>query len=189
MKKLILFLASGALVVALAALLFAQNPQTMTQTRPNSNSSLFDNCPWHNGNTSAMMQQNTMARGMMGRGMMGSRMNGGMMVDECGMMMNSGRMNSPMMGTNGNAAFCPWDAAEFNAWRQSNTISTPLGKDTARQWAEYYVNAYNNPDLAIGKISEKKNGFEVEIRSNKSKKVLEKILVDKQTGWISQVQN
>lgn len=184
MKKLIILLSSGALVVALAALLFAQNPQTTPQTRPNANSVLFDNCPWQNGNANTMMRHN-----MMGRSMMGSRMNGRMMVDECCTMMNSAQMNSPMMGNNGNAIFCPWDAAEFNAWRQSNTISTPLGKDTTRQWAEYYVNAYNNSDLVLGKIVEKNNGFEIEVRSKKSNKVLEKIFVDKRTGWITQVQN
>jgi len=181
MKKLVIFLVSGAVIVALAALLFAQNPQTAPQQQATANSALFDTCPWHNGNANTMSRHN-----MMGRGMMGSQM----MVDDCGMMY-SGRMNPRMMrnNPNSNAIFCPWDSAEFDAWRQSNKISAPLNRETARQWAEYYVNAYNNPDLVLGKITEKNNGFEIEVRSKKSNKVLEKILVDKQTGWISPVQN
>ena len=195
MKKLTIFLASGAVIVALAALLFAQNPQTTPQTRPNSNSTLFDTCPWHNGNTGTMMQQSRMGSGMMGNGMMGrgmmsGRMNASMMVDDCNSSMNAMPMNSAMMNSNNSSAgTCPHAAAQFKTWQQSNKISTPLNQDAARQWAEYYVNAYNNPDLVLGKITEKKNGFEIEVRSKKSNKVLEKILVDKQTGWISQVQN
>ena len=182
MKKLTVLGLSVALVVGLGALSLAQNPQT--RNAPNGNTSIFDYCPWHNTNANSMMRHN-----MMGRAMMGGQMNGRMMVDDCDIMMGSGQMNSSMHRNNSNAIYCPRDAAEFNAWRQSNKISTPLSKDSVRQWAEYYVNAYNNPDLTLGKITEKNNGFEIEVRSKQSKKVLEKILVDEQTGWISQVQN
>ena len=117
--------------------------------------------------------------GMMGQGMM--------MNDGCGMMMGRMNMSPNMMGTN-NGFVCPWDAAEFSAWQKANGISTPLNQDAAKRWAEYYVAAYNNPDLTLGKIAEKDNGYEVEVRSKKDNKVLEKILVDKTNGWISRVQ-
>jgi len=174
MKNLKSLILAGVLLVAFVAFAVAQN--TPTQNRPNGN--VLDYCPWQTGNT------NMGTAGMMHSGMVGQRM---MMNDGCGVMMGRMNMNPNMMGTN-NAAVCPWDAAEFSAWQKGNGISTPLNKSAAKRWAEYYVAAYNNPDLTVGKITEKNNGYEVEVRSKKDKKVLEKILVDKSNGWISRVQ-
>ena len=41
----------------------------------------------------------------------------------------------------------------------------------------------NNPNLKLGKIEEKDNGFEVDIVT-KNNSLVDKILVDKNTGWM-----
>ncbi len=174
MKTLTTSILAGLLIVGLGAFGLAQNNQSQNQGQ----SSFLDVCPWHSSHSS----------------MMSANMMGGMMMRDCCASGNSrmqrGMMHSMMPGTMMRAdstAICPWDVAEFNAWKQRANVSTPLNQETARRWAEYYVAAYHNPDLVIGKIKEKDNGFEVEIRSKKENKVLEKIFVDKNSGWISKV--
>ena len=170
MKNLKTLFLTGMLITAFGAYALAQNAQPQNQP----NGYILDYCPWHNTHSNMMAGQGMMRPEMMSRGMV--------MHDGCC------RMNGNMTGQHNNSYACPWDVAEFNAWKKMNQISMPLSKDTAKRWAEYYVAAYNNPDLTLGKIEEKDNGFELEVRSKKDKKVQEKILVDKTSGWISRVQ-
>jgi hypothetical protein len=137
-----------------------------------------------------------MGGGMMGRGMMGGgMMYGGMMgrghmgwaSPGRGMMHGGMWMNPNLLGERAYDV-CPGHASEFSRWAERNNVSVPLTKESASKWAEYYLSTYNNPDLKLGKIRDKGDSFEVEIRSKKENKVLERVLIDKQTGWVSPVQ-
>ena len=190
MKKLLTLTLSGLLIVGLGAFTLAQVPQNPNPSQPQT--SFLNSCPWHTngaGNRmsgrmgSGMMRPGMMGSGMMGSGMMRHRMmNTSMIADCCVREMT----DSTGYGARGMSR-CPRDVAEFNAWKQKYNISTPLNRESAKRWVEYYVAAYNNPDLTVGKIKEKETGFEVEIRSKKEDRVLEKVLVDKKTGWIAQI--
>ena len=167
MRTLLTSVFAGILVIGLGAFSLAQNPQSSAQGQ----NSFFTTCPWHNTH-STMMGPNMMAPMMM--------------QDHCGPFMGNSMMGSYYMNSN-YAAICPWDVAEFNVWRQRMNISTPLSKTSAKQWAEYYVAAYQNPNLVIGNITEKNNGFEVEIRNKKDNRVIEKIFINKHNGWVSRI--
>lgn len=172
MKKQLILGFSVVLFIGLAALSYAQNYHTPSRYTKYDSVSLFDMCPWHDTNTNRIHRHNMMTNRHM---MMGCRM-GNTAQRSVGMMTN-------------NNIFCSWDAAEFNTWQRSNNISTPLSIKNARQWAEYYVNAYNNHDLVISEIVEMNHGFEIEVRSKKDDKVVKRLQVDKTSGWITQVPN
>jgi hypothetical protein len=59
----------------------------------------------------------------------------------------------------------------------------PLGKKDAKAMLENYVQSLYNPDLKVGKITEKDAYFEGEILTKDNVKV-DTILVDKNTGWM-----
>jgi len=57
----------------------------------------------------------------------------------------------------------------------------PLSQSKAKQLAEDYV--AGNPNLKIGDVSEKDEVFEARIET-KDGSLVEKLLIDKQTGWM-----
>jgi hypothetical protein len=63
-------------------------------------------------------------------------------------------------------------------------LDKPLDKQEAKELLEQYVQSLYNPDLKVGKITEKDNYFEGEILT-KDNKVVDTILVDKNTGEMS----
>jgi len=62
----------------------------------------------------------------------------------------------------------------------------PLTEKDVKAMVENYVQATRNPNLKLGKITEKDNYFEAEILT-KDNALVDKILVDKQTGWMRSV--
>ncbi len=200
MKKLAETVLATALVVGLGAYVWAQDSSGASQSPSTPYVAPYSYGCWGSGNAAGPMmgmgQRGMMGRGMMGRSAMGGGMMGGGMM--YGSMMGPGRsgwgghgmmggpmwMNPSLMAQDGHG-FCGWSAAEFSRWAQQNNISTPLTKESAKKWAQYYLTTYNNPDLKIGKIQDRGDAFEVEIRSKKDNKVLDRILIDKQTGWVS----
>jgi hypothetical protein len=63
-------------------------------------------------------------------------------------------------------------------------LEKPLGKKDAEQIFNNYIQSLYNPDLKLGKITEKDNYFEGEILT-KDNKLVDTIFVDKNTGWMS----
>jgi len=59
----------------------------------------------------------------------------------------------------------------------------PLGDKDAKAMLENYIQSTRNPNLKLGKITEKDNYFEAEILT-KENSLVDKILVDKFTGWM-----
>ncbi|MCJ7663853.1 MAG: hypothetical protein MUO24_06395 [Desulfobacterales bacterium] len=59
----------------------------------------------------------------------------------------------------------------------------PLTEKDVKAMLENYVQSTRNPNLKLGKITEKDHYFEAEILT-KDNALVDKILVDKQTGWM-----
>ena len=59
----------------------------------------------------------------------------------------------------------------------------PLEEKDAKAMLENYLNSARNPNLKLGKIEDKGNAFEAQILTKKDS-LVDKILVDKYTGWM-----
>jgi hypothetical protein len=62
----------------------------------------------------------------------------------------------------------------------------PLTEKDVKAMLENYVQSTRNPNLKLGKIAEKDHYFEAEILT-KDNALVDKIIVDKQTGWMRSV--
>ncbi len=102
--------------------------------------------------------QAQMGPGMMGGGMMGRGMGHGMM----------GSGDGPQYGP------------------QYQQPQKQLEEKDARGILEDYLNSMRNPNLKLGKIKDMGNAFEAEILT-KDDSLVDKILVDKNTGWMRSV--
>jgi len=67
--------------------------------------------------------------------------------------------------------------------RQYQQPQNPLDKNQAKQQVENYLSSMRNPNLKLGKIEEKGNDYQVDIRT-KDGSLVDKLLVDKNTGWM-----
>jgi len=63
----------------------------------------------------------------------------------------------------------------------------PLGEKEATEILENYLKATRNPNLKLGKITDKGTGFEAEIVTKKEGALVNKVFVDKYTGWMHPV--
>lgn len=63
----------------------------------------------------------------------------------------------------------------------------PMEEKDARGIFENYLNSTKNPNLKLGKIEDKGNTFEAEIVTKKEGALVDKILIDKNTGWMRSV--
>lgn len=59
----------------------------------------------------------------------------------------------------------------------------PLEEMDVKGILENYLRSTRNPNLKLGKVTEKENYFELEILS-KDNSLVDKIIVDKYTGWM-----
>ncbi|MGC9325760.1 MAG: hypothetical protein ACP5G0_13545 [Desulfomonilia bacterium] len=62
----------------------------------------------------------------------------------------------------------------------------PLKEKEASEIVQNYLSSTRNPNLKIGKITEKESTFEVEIVT-KENSLVDKVAVDKYTGWMRSV--
>jgi len=108
-----------------------------------------------------------MAPGMMGRGMMGMMGRG---------MMGSGMMSPGMAGP-----------GQGMGHQGSTVQQKQLTVKEARSILENYIKSTRNPNLKVGKIKDKGDGFEAEIVTKKEGALVDKIFVDKYTGWMRSV--
>ena len=98
---------------------------------------------------------------------------------------------------------CPWCGSQnyedgdrdplwyHNYWKkhiigyepESRKIQIPITIDQAKSILERYIVFSGNPNIRLGKITEQDNYFEAEIIT-KDGSLVDKILVDKDTGWM-----
>jgi hypothetical protein len=67
--------------------------------------------------------------------------------------------------------------------RQYQQPQKPLDEKHAKAIFENYLKSTRNPNLKLGRIKDKGNAFEAEILTQKDS-LVDKILVDKKTGWM-----
>jgi hypothetical protein len=65
----------------------------------------------------------------------------------------------------------------------SGRLETPLKEDGARTAVENYLQSTRNPNLKLGKITEQGDAFEAEIVT-KDGSLVDKLLIEKSTGWM-----
>ncbi len=99
----------------------------------------------------------------MGPGMMGYGMGPGMM----GYGMGPGMMG-PGYGNN-------------QPYRQPQRS---INEKDAKRIVENYLNSTRNPNLKLGKIKDEGSSFEVQIVTKNNDSLVDKVLVDKNTGWL-----
>jgi len=138
--------------------------------------------------------------GMPGTGMMGPAMMGGDDGDRNssygGRLMGPGRgygmmdrdygMGSGMIGRGGNDAGREWmegSPGERESSRGPGRMQTPLKEDDAKSIVERYLISTRNPNLKLGKITEREDVFEAQIVT-KDNSLVDKLLIDKSTGWM-----
>jgi Spy/CpxP family protein refolding chaperone len=134
------------------------------------------NCPYGDRSKGSGRGYGMMGRGYgMGSGMMGggSGMGPGMMGRGYGMGPSYGR--GP--GSMGRAP----EQGEIGPG--AGRLETPLKEDGARTVVENYLEATRNPNLKLGKITEQGDAFEAEIVT-KDGSLVDKLLVEKSTGWM-----
>ena len=105
----------------------------------------------------------------MGPGMMGRGMGPGMMGRGMGPgMMHRGWGMEPQYGP------------------QYQQPQKPMEEKDARAILENYLRSTKNPNLKLGKVTEKGNYFEAEILT-KDNSLVDKIIVDKYSGWMRSI--
>jgi len=109
----------------------------------------------------------------MGPGMMGGGYGG------YGMMGPGYGMGPGMMGPGYGYGYGP----QYEYGQQYRQPSTPLREDQAKQEVENYLSATRDPNLKMGKIEDKGYDYEVNIET-KDGSLVNKILVNKDTGWM-----
>jgi hypothetical protein len=67
--------------------------------------------------------------------------------------------------------------------RQYQQLQKPLDRNQAKQEVENYLSSMRNPNLKLGKVEEKGDSYEINIVT-KEGSLVDKILVDKNTGWM-----
>jgi hypothetical protein len=135
------------------------------------------NCPYDGRSMGPGRGYGTMGRGYgMGSGMMTGRGYG--MGPK---MMGRGYGMGPGYGRGqGSMGIAPEQGETGSA---SGRLETPLEEDGARSVVENYLQSTRNPNLKLGKITEQDDAFEAEIVT-KDGSLVDKLLVEKSTGWM-----
>jgi hypothetical protein len=60
----------------------------------------------------------------------------------------------------------------------------PLDKEKAKQEVENYLTSTRNPNLKLGKVTDKGSYFEADVVTKGNDSPVDKILVDRNTGWM-----
>lgn len=80
---------------------------------------------------------------------------------------------------------CDWGWGYGPGAAGSPQAFQPLTKDTATQILQSYVARTGNPNLKLGEVTETNTAFEGKIVT-KDGSLVQKLLVDKATGWVQQ---
>jgi mono/diheme cytochrome c family protein len=89
-------------------------------------------------------------------------------------------MGPGMMGRGWGYGMGPWMRGPGYGYQQA---PKPLDEKEAKQMVENYLRFIRNPNLKVGAIVDQGPNFEVDLVT-KSNSLVDKILVDKYTGWI-----
>jgi len=122
--------------------------------------------------------------GMMGPGMMGR---GGYGMMGPGMMGRGGygMMSPGMMGRGGYGMMGPQSGQQYGPQYQGKRKA--LTEKDATGILQNYLKANRNPNLKLGKIEDKGNTFVARIVTKKGGDLVDKIAIDKKTGWMRSV--
>ena len=71
--------------------------------------------------------------------------------------------------------------------RQYQPPQTPIKEKDAKGIVETYLNSTRNPNLKLGKVKDEGSAFEVDIVTKNNNSLVDKVLVDKNTGWLRSV--
>lgn len=125
-----------------------------------------------------------MGSGTMGPGY-GYDGRGGMMGYGPGMMHRwGGEGYGPMhRGWQGNQGYAPGRGPGYGY----RGPEEPLDKAGARGIVERYLSSSRNPNLKVGEIEEKGDVFEAEIVTRKGGDLVDRVQIDRQTGWMRSV--
>lgn len=115
----------------------------------------------------------------MGPGMMGGMMGQGHGMGP-GMMGRGDGMGPGMMGPQGGSQYGPQSGPQYQQ------PSRAMEEKDVKLMLENYLKSTRNPNLKLGKIQEKDSVFEAEILT-KDGSLVDKIAVDKATGWMRSV--
>ena len=63
----------------------------------------------------------------------------------------------------------------------------PLGKEEARDILRRYLDTSRNPNLKVGEVEEKGDVFEAEIVTRKGEALVDRVQIDRRTGWMRSV--
>ncbi len=117
----------------------------------------------------------------MGPGTMGPGYGGGMM--------GPGYGHGDMMGYGQGQGYGPGGMMGYGRGhgpQNYNRSGKPVTMDQAKVLVENYLTTIANPNLKSGKISDKDKYFEAEIVT-KDDSLVDKLMIDKQTGWMKSV--
>jgi hypothetical protein len=67
---------------------------------------------------------------------------------------------------------------------QTQQPGKPLEEKDARAMVENYLQSIRNPNLKLGAVKDKGTQFEADIVTKKDNSLVDKIYVDKNTGWM-----
>jgi hypothetical protein len=88
-------------------------------------------------------------------------------------------MGPGMMGPGYGYGYGP----QYRYGQQNPQLSKPLSENQAKQEVENYLSSTRNPNLKMGKIEDKGNDYQVNVET-KDGSLVNKILVNKDTGWM-----
>jgi hypothetical protein len=72
-------------------------------------------------------------------------------------------------------------------YRQYRHRYRPINEQDAKEIVENYLNSTRNPNLKLGKIEDEGYAFEADIVTKKNGSLVDKVLVNKYTGWMRSV--
>jgi hypothetical protein len=100
--------------------------------------------------------------------------------------MDGGMMGRGMMGSGTKRGDMGFGMMEQGYERQYRQPQKPLEEKDVKALLENYLRSMRNPNLKLGEIKDLGHGFEVEILTTENS-LVDKILVDKKTGWMRSV--
>ena len=71
--------------------------------------------------------------------------------------------------------------------QQYRQPQTPIKENDAKGIVENYLNSTRNPNLKLGKIKDEGSAFEVDIVTKSNGALVDKVLVNKDSGWLRSV--
>ena len=101
-------------------------------------------------------------------------------------MMGPGRgygMGPGMMGPGYGNPYGPQYGPQYGPGPQYQQ-QNPLDMEEAKNKVENYLKSTRNPNLKLGEMKDKGSHFEADIVTKKGNSLVDKIYVDKNTGWM-----